>query len=76
MAAQGLTTIRSSHGPQDTMNRLEAAVRAKGMTVFARIDHSAGASAVGLSLNPTEVLIFGNAKGRNTSDAGGPDRRD
>src|SRR5580692_4748703 len=63
MAAQGLTTIKSSHGPQDTMSRLEAAVRAKGMTVFARIDHSAGASAVGLSLNPTEVLIFGNAKG-------------
>jgi uncharacterized protein (DUF302 family) len=63
MAAQGLSTIKSSHGPQDTMSRLEAAVRAKGMTVFARIDHSAGASAVGLSLNPTEVLIFGNAKG-------------
>ena len=63
MAAQGLTTLKSSHGPQDTMNRLEAAVKAKGMTVFARIDHSAGASAVGLSLNPTEVLIFGNAKG-------------
>jgi uncharacterized protein (DUF302 family) len=63
MAAQGLTTIKSSHGPQDTMNRLEAAVKAKGMTVFARIDHSAGASAVGLSLNPTELLIFGNAKG-------------
>jgi len=63
MASQGLTTIKSSHGPQETMNRLEAAVKAKGMTVFARIDHSAGASAVGLSLNPTEVLIFGNAKG-------------
>jgi uncharacterized protein (DUF302 family) len=63
MAAQGLTTIKSSHGPQETMNRLDAAVKAKGMTVFARIDHSAGASAVGLSLNPTEVLIFGNAKG-------------
>ncbi len=63
MAAPGLTTIKSSHGPQETMNRLEAAVTAKGMTVFARIDHSAGASAVGLSLNPTEVLIFGNAKG-------------
>jgi uncharacterized protein (DUF302 family) len=42
------------------MNRL---VEAKGMTVFARIDQSAGASAVGLSLNPTEVLIFGNARG-------------
>ena len=45
------------------MNRLEAAVKAKGMTVFARIDHAAGAAAAGLSLRPTEVLIFGNAKG-------------
>src|SRR5260221_4963776 len=44
------------------MNRLEAGVKAKGMTVFARIDHAAGASAVGLSLRPTEVLVFGNAK--------------
>lgn len=62
MAAEGLTTIPSSFGPQDTMNRLEAAVKTKGMTVFARIDHAAAASAVGLSLRPTEVLIFGNAK--------------
>ena len=62
MAAQGLTTLRSSYGPKDTMNRLEAEVRAKGMTVFARIDHAAGARAAGLSLRPTEVLIFGNAK--------------
>jgi uncharacterized protein (DUF302 family) len=60
---QGLTTIQSSYGPKETMNRLEAAVHAKGMTVFARIDHTAGATAVGLSLRPTEVLIFGNAKG-------------
>jgi len=63
MAAQGLTTIKSGHGPQDTMNRLEAAVTAKGLTVFARIDHAAGASAAGLPLKPTELLIFGNAKG-------------
>jgi uncharacterized protein (DUF302 family) len=63
MAAQGLTTLKSSHSPRETMNRLEAAVTAKGMSVFARIDHAAGASAAGLSLNPTEVLIFGNAKG-------------
>ena len=62
MAAQGLTTIQSSHTPQETMNRLEAAVMAKGMTVFARIDHAAGAAGVGLPLRPTEVLIFGNAK--------------
>jgi uncharacterized protein (DUF302 family) len=63
MAADGLITVRSSYGPKDTMNRLEAEVKAKGMTVFARIDHAAGAAAVGLSLQPTEVLIFGNAKG-------------
>lgn len=63
MAADGLTTIRSSYGPKDTMNRLEAAVKAKGMTVFCRIDHAAGAAEVGLSLRPTELLIFGNAKG-------------
>jgi uncharacterized protein (DUF302 family) len=44
------------------MKRFEAAVKAKGMTVFARIDHAAGGAAVGLSLGPTEVLIFGNAK--------------
>ena len=62
MAADGLTTLRSSYGPRDTMNRLEAEVKARGMTVFARIDHAAGATAAGLSLQPTEVLIFGNAK--------------
>ena len=63
MAAEGLITVRSSHGPADTMSRLEAEVRAKGLTVFARIDHAAGAAGAGLSLGPTELLIFGNAKG-------------
>jgi uncharacterized protein (DUF302 family) len=62
MAAQGLITRPSSHGPKDTMNRLEAEIKAKGMTVFARIDHAAGATEAGLSLPPTELLIFGNAK--------------
>jgi uncharacterized protein (DUF302 family) len=63
MTPDGLIVIASSFGPKDTMNRLEGEVRAKGMTVFARIDHAAGAAEVGLSLRPTEVLIFGNAKG-------------
>jgi uncharacterized protein (DUF302 family) len=62
MTLDGLTTIPSNYGPKDTMDRLEAAVTAKGMTVFARIDHAAGAAGVGLPLRPTEVLIFGNAK--------------
>jgi uncharacterized protein (DUF302 family) len=63
MAADGLVSLRSSSGPQDTFNRLEAAVKAKGMTVFAHIDHAAGAAAVGLPLRPTDLLIFGNARG-------------
>jgi len=62
MAIDGLTTLPSTHGPKETMSRLEAAVKAKGMTVFARIDHAAGAAAVGLPLRPTELLIFGNAR--------------
>jgi uncharacterized protein (DUF302 family) len=45
------------------MRRLEEAVAARGMTVFARVDHAAGAAAVGLSLRPTDLLIFGQAKG-------------
>jgi len=63
MAVPGLTTIKSSHAPKETMSRLEAAVKAKGLTVFARIDHAAGATAVDLPLRPTDLLIFGNAKG-------------
>jgi uncharacterized protein (DUF302 family) len=63
MAADGLITIKSSYGPEKTMNRFEAEIRAKGMTVFAHIDHAAGAAAAGLLLRPTELLIFGNAKG-------------
>jgi uncharacterized protein (DUF302 family) len=62
MAADGLTTLPSSFQPKETMDRLEAGIKAKGMTVFARIDHAAGAAAAGLPLRPTELLIFGNAK--------------
>jgi uncharacterized protein (DUF302 family) len=61
--ADGLTTIASSLGAKATMDRLEAEVKAKGLTVFARIDHAGGAAAVGLPLRPTELLIFGNARG-------------
>jgi uncharacterized protein (DUF302 family) len=60
---EGLTSIRSGFGPKETMDRLQAEIRAQGMTVFARIDHTAGASEVGLTLRPTELIIFGNARG-------------
>ena len=63
MATEGLVTLPSSFGPKDTMDRFEGAVKAKGLTVFARIDHAAGAAAVGMPLRPTELLVFGNAKG-------------
>jgi uncharacterized protein (DUF302 family) len=63
MAAEGLTTMRSGFAPDETMNRLAAQVAARGMTIFARIDHATAATAAGLSLRPTAVLIFGHAKG-------------
>jgi uncharacterized protein (DUF302 family) len=62
MAADGLTTIASALGPAETVSRFEAAIAQKGMTLFARIDHAAGAAEIGLSLRPTVLLIFGNAK--------------
>jgi uncharacterized protein (DUF302 family) len=63
MAVEGLITLRSNYGPKDTMDRLEAEVKAKGLTVFAHVDHAAGAAAVGLPLRPTDLLMFGNARG-------------
>ncbi|WP_158807293.1 DUF302 domain-containing protein [Beijerinckia sp. L45] len=62
MTDTGLKTVPSHHGPKATMDRLVAAVTAKGMTVLARIDHAAAAEHVGLALRPTEVLIFGAPK--------------
>ena len=63
MAADGLTTIESSFGATETVDRLVADVLKRGLTVFARIDHAEGAAQVGLPLRPTTLLIFGNAKG-------------
>jgi uncharacterized protein (DUF302 family) len=59
----GLITTPSRFDPKQTMDRVESAVRAQGLQVFARIDHAAGAAAAGLELRPTELLIFGNARG-------------
>ena len=63
MPQDGLITLSSRYPASDTMERLLAALAKRSMTVFARIDHAAGATAAGLSLLPTEVLIFGRAKG-------------
>ncbi|WP_413988136.1 DUF302 domain-containing protein [Labrys okinawensis] len=62
MKPDGLMTLRSSHGPAETKDRLVEAVTRSGMAVLARIDHAGAAQKVGLDLRPTEVLIFGNPK--------------
>ncbi|MEO6603604.1 MAG: DUF302 domain-containing protein [Polyangiaceae bacterium] len=58
----GMVTLKSAFGPTETMDRFQAAVSAKGMAVFARVDHAKGAAEVGLKLLPTELLIFGSAR--------------
>ena len=62
-AADGLITLKSPRSAKETMARLEEVVTTRGLTVFARIDHAAGAEKVGQSLRPTELLIFGNPQG-------------
>jgi uncharacterized protein (DUF302 family) len=62
MSENGLITIRSQSSVKATIDRLEASLRESGVSIFSRIDHRAGAVSAGMSLRPTEVLIFGNPK--------------
>lgn len=62
MKGSGLVTVKSMHSVKMTADKLENILKAKGMTVFARIDHGAGAKKVGVELRPTELVIFGNPK--------------
>ena len=59
---EGLITLGSKHPVAETIERFEAAVRAKGWVVFTRIDHAAAAAAVGLQLDPRTVVVFGNPR--------------
>ena len=63
MSSNGLITVESKFSVRETVDRMIAAVTSAGMLVFARIDHGANATQVGLELRPTELLIFGNPKG-------------
>lgn len=62
MAQDGLVNVSSKYSVKDSLDRVEADLKAKSITVFARIDHAAGAASVAMPLRPTEVLIFGNPK--------------
>lgn len=61
-AAEGMINVRSGHDVKITADRLQNVLENKGVTIFARIDHSAGAGKVGMALRPTELLVFGNPK--------------
>lgn len=63
LAAEDLISVQSPYSVEETMDRFESAAKAAGMTVFLRLDHAAAATKVGMSLSPTELLIFGNPKG-------------
>lgn len=62
-AADGLITLKSPRSAKETMDKLESLVKERGLNVFARIDHAAGAAKIGKTLRPTELLIFGNPQG-------------
>ena len=62
-AADGLIAVESARAVKDPMDRLESAVKEKGLSVFVRVDHAAGAANIGRKLRATELLIFGNPQG-------------
>jgi uncharacterized protein (DUF302 family) len=61
-ADNGLITKKSELSVAKTLDKLEKIIKKKGLTLFARVNHSVGAKKVGLELRPTELLIFGNPK--------------
>ena len=63
MSNNGLITLSSGYSVRETIDRLAARVTSLGLTIFARVDHAAGAAQVSMPLRPTELLIFGNPKG-------------
>jgi len=62
-AGGNVVTKPSKYSVSDTIDRIGRAVTAKGMKIFARIDHGGEAKKVGLEMSPTEILIFGNPQG-------------
>ena len=61
-AASGMVTTQSTHGVKQTADRMEALLKEKGLKIFIRINHAAGAQKAGIALRPTELIIFGNPK--------------
>ena len=62
LAKDQLVVKQSKYSVAETLDRLTKILKSKGITVFARVDHTAGAKKVGMTLRPTQLLIFGNPK--------------
>lgn len=61
-AQDGLITKPSAHSVSATLDRLEAALKERGLIIFTRIDHAAAAAAAGLKMPASTVLVFGNPR--------------
>jgi uncharacterized protein (DUF302 family) len=59
----GIVDLPSSHSVDQTVEKLKSILQAKGITLFALVDHSGEAEKVGLKMRPTKLLIFGSPKG-------------
>jgi uncharacterized protein (DUF302 family) len=62
MTPAGLKIYPSNHGSENTIQKVLTAITNRGFSGVTQIDHSAAAKTAGLTLRPTEVFIFGNAK--------------
>lgn len=62
VAASGIINKPSNHSVEQTVKKLERILQAKGVTLFALVDHSGEAEKVGMRMQPTKLLIFGNPK--------------
>jgi uncharacterized protein (DUF302 family) len=60
--SEGIVTRPSPHSVAETLDRLRAAIAARGLTLFAEIDHGGEAARVGLAMQPAHVLVFGNPR--------------
>jgi uncharacterized protein (DUF302 family) len=59
----GLVHVASSRSVPDTLKKLQTTIDARGLKVFALVDHSGEAEKAGLKMRPTQLLIFGSPKG-------------
>ena len=71
----GLIDIPSNHSVDETVEKLKGVLQAKGVTLFALVDHSGEAAKVGMKMRPTKLLDFREPKGRHSRDVGGAQHR-